>query len=311
MGAHDPVLRWLLSGDAAIRWQTERDLCDASERTWRASQRAVGVTGWASRLLAKQRPDGHWGRGVYQPKWTCTTYTMQLLWQLGLPPNHPQARAACARYLQEGSDDDGGINFWRPRRKMSETCVTGLVLGQLAYFGSDAAHLERIVDYLLDAQMPDGGWNCLRPLGATHSSFHTTINVLEGLREYAGRGRRVETTEIAARRGREFLLAHRLYRSHRTGQVVCAELARFHFPPHWHYDVLRALDYFQSVRAPSDERLADAIAVLVQRADRGRWMLARGYPGAQHIVLETVGRPSRCNTLRARRVLRWWNTATR
>jgi hypothetical protein len=316
MSAHDLALRWLLDGDPAIRWQAERDLGGASERVWRASRRAVATKGWGARLLAKQRPDGHWGVAVYQPKWTCTTYTMQLLWQLGLEPGHPRALAACARYLEEGIGDDGGINFWRPRRAISETCVSGMILGQLAYFGCDDPRVDDLVAYLLDAQMPDGGWNCQRPHGATHASFHTTLSALEGLREYARGARtlaraRARAIARASARGREFLLAHHLYRSHRTGRIVATELTRFHFPPQWRYDVLRALDYFQSVSAPRDPRLDDPIALLESRADRtGRWPLARPYPGAQHFLLEPTGSPSRPNTLRALRVLRWWHAAT-
>jgi hypothetical protein len=141
--------------------------------------------------------------------------------------------------------------------------------------------------------------------------MHTTINVLEGLRarERAG-GRDATRLRAAQRRGREFLLAHRLFRSHRTGQPIKAEFLRFAFPPRWHYDVLRGLDHFQDVRAPRDERLADAVE-LVRRSRRpdGRWGPAYRYRGRVYFHLETAGAPSRWNTLRALRVLKWWGGA--
>jgi len=84
-------------------------------------------------------------------------------------------------------------------------------------------------------------------------------------------------------------------------------MLRFVFPARWHYDVLRGLDYFQDAAASRDSRLADAIALVEQRRQQdGRWMACRGYPGKTFFDLEPAGKPSRLNTLRALRVLRWW-----
>ncbi len=305
----DRVIAWLMDGDPAVRWQVMRDLLHGSERSWRRERLRVATTGWGRRLLELQRPDGNWGRGPYRPKWTCTTYTMQLLRQLGLPPGSPAALTACALYLDEGVGPDGGVNFWRPRRRIGEACVTGMILAQLSWFGVDDGRVERLVEYLLREQMPDGGWNCRRPQGAVHSSFHTTTSVLEGLQEYAAAGRsRAGDVLDAAARGREFLLAHRLFRSHTTGRVVSSEMTRFHFPPQWRHDLLRALDLFQAAGDHPDGRLEEAMAIVRSRRGRdGRWSLARPYPGAVHFALEATGAPSRMNTLRALRALAWWD----
>jgi len=103
-------------------------------------------------------------------------------------------------------------------------------------------------------------------------------------------------------------LVHRLFRSHRTGAVIKPIFLQFSFPPRWHYDVLRALDYFQAVKAPRDPRLAEAID-LVRRGQRedGRWPLQNRYKGKTYFEMERVGAPSRWNTLRALRVLKWWD----
>src|SRR6266581_7755477 len=153
--------------------------------------------------------------------------------------------------------------------------------------------------------MPDGGWNCRRPYGATHASVHTTISALEGLRLYElHRGRKVREVQAAQRRGREFLLVHRLFRSHRTGEIIKPVFTRFSFPPRWHYDILRALDYFQAVNAPSEARLAEAIEIVRSRqGGDGRWSLENKYKGKTYFDLERVGARSRWNTLRALRVL--------
>jgi hypothetical protein len=145
-------------------------------------------------------------------------------------------------------------------------------------------------------------------LGATHASVHTTISALEGLRHYElHRGRHHRAVRAAQRRGREFLLAHRLFRSHRTGEIINPVFTLFSFPPRWHYDVLRALDYFQAVDARRDRRLTDAMdLVRTRRRGDGRWPLQNRHRGRTYFELERVGAASRWNTLRALRVLAWW-----
>jgi hypothetical protein len=309
------AIDWLLEGDPAIRWQTLRDLVGAAEGTVQRERRRVARDGWGARLLARQDSQGTWagGRssddGLYHPKWISTTYTILLLRDLGLPVNNPQARRACALLLDRGLQRDGGINYGVWGRGRSETCITGMVLSILSYFADEDDRLDTVADHLLEQQMPDGGWNCRRRFGATHASVHTTISVLEGLRCYeAHRGRKVQAVRAAQRRGREFLLVHRLFRSHRTGEIIKPEFTRFAFPPRWHYDILRALDYFQAAHAPRDQRLAEAIEIVqnTQRRD-GRWSLQNRWKGKTYFELERLGAPSRWNTLRALRVLKWWN----
>jgi hypothetical protein len=317
----DRAIPWLLDGDPAIRWQTLRDLVGAAERTVERERLRVARDGWGARLLARQDPDGRWAAGLssddglYSPKWISTHYTMLLLRDFGLPATNRQARKACAILLEGGFQRDGGIYLetWGKSSGRSETCVTGMVLSILSHFQYEDPRLDAIADHLLERQMPDGGWNCRRPYGATHSSVHTTISVLEGLRHYElHRGRKVREARAAQRRGREFLLMHRLFRSDRTGEIIKPVFTRFSFPPRWHYDILRALDYFQAVEAPCDSRLADAIDIVCssQRED-GRWSLQHAYRGKTYFELERLGAPSRWNTLRALRVLKWWDRGKR
>jgi hypothetical protein len=312
----DSVIQWLLEGDASIRWQVLRDLTGSAQRTVDQERRKTALIGWGARLLAEQSPNGIWAEGLssegglYSPKWISTTYTMLLLRDLGLPPANRKVRKACTHLLDKGLQRDGGINYgWRGR---SETCITGMVTSLLSYFRYDDERIDTLAAYLLQQQMPDGGWNCRRDLGATHSSVHTTINVLEGLRLYeVERGRKLLEARTAQRRGREFLLAHKLFRSHRTGEVIKPEFIRLSFPPRWHYDILRALDHFQAVDAPRDPRLAEAIDILrSRRGVDGRWRLEHTYKGKTYFELERVGEPSRWNTLRALRVLKWWENGT-
>ena len=310
----DAPIQWLLDGDPAIRWQALRDLVGADQRTLTREQRKVARDGWGSRLLAKQDSGGAWARGqssddgLYHPKWISTTYTMLLLRDFGLSADNRQGRKACRLLLDRGLRRDGGINYgpWG----VSETCVTGMILSILSYFHYEDDRVDLVADHLLEQQMPDGGWNCRRRFGATHSSVNTTISALEGLRLYElNRGRKLRAVREAQRRGREFLLVHRLFRSHRTGQVIKPAFIRFAFPPRWHYDILRALDYFQAVNAPRDPRLADAIGIVQStQGDDGRWSLQQSYKGKTYFEMERLGAASRWNTLRALRVLKWWRS---
>src|SRR5207245_3884168 len=131
-------------------------------------------------------------------------------------------RVACVRSRYRVLQRYGVIyrESWVKSRGRSETCVTGMVLSILSCFEYEDRRLDTVADHLLEQQMPDGGWNCQRPYGATHASVHTTISVLEGLRLYEQRGRKVRALQAAQRRGREFLLVHRLFRSHRTGDII-------------------------------------------------------------------------------------------
>ncbi len=300
----DAVAAWLLEGDPSIRWQVRRDLLDEPERKWSAERALVGTEGWGARLLAERRADGRWTKGLYTPKWTSTTYTLMLLRRLGLPRDHKAAVDSVRMLL-----DKQVWVFGSPKKPYWEACVAGMALSLAGAFDVDASPREALLAAVLEAQMPDGGWNCRRPRGAVHSSFHTTMNVLEGLREYAvAGGPRRKEVERAEGRAHEFLCAHRLYCSHRTGQVVDARMTRLTLPIGWRHDVLRGLDHFQSARAPRDERLADPIGVVRSKclAD-GRWPSQGRQAGHVWFELERAGQPSRWNTLRALRVLRWWD----
>ena len=306
--AQGEVLDWLMAGDPAIRWQVIRDLLDRPQREWAAERLKVETQGWGARLVAERALNGRWGGGLYSPKWVSTHYTLLLLRSMGLPSVNQQAHRGAQLLLDGGVRPDGGIHFSKGR-KNSETCETGMVLAICAYFGLQDARLHGLVEHLVRVQTPDGGWNCQWIRGSKHGSFHTTISVLEGLLEYQALFQESagEAGEAQAR-GREFLLDHRLFRSHRTGEVVDAAMTRFSFPSHWHYDVLRGLDYFQAAGAARDERLQDAMELLRRRRQPdGHWLLQNRHPNRLWFEMEAVGEPSRWNTLRALRVLRWWD----
>jgi hypothetical protein len=297
------VLDWLLRGDAAIAYQVKRDLLGEDDPALRSR---IATEGWGKRFLARRNRDGSWGQRFYQPKWISSHYTLLDLRTLELAPDNELVRESIHKIAREEKIEDGGIG---PARsiKASDVCVNGMFLNYASYFGEPEENLRSIVDFIVAQRMEDGGFNCLRNTsGARHSSMHSTLSVLEGIREYAANGYRYRVAELedAAATGRAFMLAHRLFRSHRTGEIISKEMLRFVFPPRWKYNILRALDYFRAVGAPWDEHMSDALEVVRgRRKADGRWTLPAAHPGQVHFAMERTGQPSRWNTLLALRVL--------
>lgn len=300
------IINWLLDGDPSIQYQTQRDLLSTSKNELETIQDKIQHEGWGSKLLSFQDNLGLWGGHLYSPKWISTHYTLMTLMRLQLSKNNLQAHKSCKVLLEKGFYHDGGINYFRSL-KHSETCVTGMTLSLMGYFGIDDKRVDALKDFLLDQQMTDGGWNCESFRGAIHSSFHTTISVLEGLRMYEHEYQKdLDRIHSARKKAHEFLLQHHLFRSDRTGKVIDQRMTRFSFPPRWKYDVMRALDYFQELNVPHDPRFCDAITLLKKKEKNGKWPLQQKYPGLEFFEIEKVGQPSRINTLRAMRILNWW-----
>ena len=296
------AIDWLLDSDPAIRWQAMRDLTDSSPEEITATRARVPHEGVGAEILACQGADGSWHRDD-APVWLPTLFTVLLLRATGVDRTEPAVESAVVR-LDAGfrwDDEFGKKPFFEGE---VEPCINGGTLALGAYFGRPSESLAR---RLVAEQLDDGGWNCQAPK-STRSSFHTTICVLEGLLEYeraAG-----STPEIAAarRRGEEYLLERSLFRRRSTGEVANPAFLEFAFPPRYHYDILRALDYFRAAGLQPDARIGDALHVVKSRQQGdGRWLLERAYDEALAFPFsESVGEPSRWNTLRALRVLRWY-----
>lgn len=287
------------------------DLTDASPGMIEAERNRVPNEGLGAEILARQQPDGSWRRDD-APAWLTTLFTMQLLRATGVDPAQPTVEAAAAR-LETGVrwNDQGGC--WELRAPETggntffqgevEPCINGGVLALGAYFGRP---VESLACRLVAEQLEDGGWNCEAPK-STRSSFHTTICVLEGLLEYERAVGSAPEIAAARQRGEEYLLKRALYRRLSTGEIVNPQFLEFAFPPRYHYDVLRALDYFRNAQLHSDARIRDAVRTVERRRQADdRWLLDRSYhPGIAVSLGESVGEPSWWNTLRALRVLRW------
>ncbi|WP_307613331.1 hypothetical protein [Pseudarthrobacter sp. W1I19] len=304
------VLDWLLDGDPAIRWQALRDLTDASVNDVQAERERIATEGWGARLLALQDMDGQWAGGTYWPAtdddpdsqpWTATTYSLLLLRDLGLDPASREARHAIKLVRENSRWEEGNQLFFAGE---VEPCINGMTVALGAYFGQN---VDTVVERLTREQLPDGGWNCEAERGSTRSSFHTTICVLEGLLEYERATGGTPESRKARRGGEEYLLERGLLRRRSSRELISSDWLQFSYPTRWFYDVLRGLDYFRAAGGTPDKRVDEAVeAVRSKEQPDGRWLLENTHPGKVHFELEDGdGQPSRWNTLRALRVLRW------
>jgi len=300
---------WLLDADPSIRWQVMRDLTHQPADVIAAERSRVATEGWGARLLALQAPDGMWGGRPWSHDWTDTFHVLELLRRLGLEPRSEPARRAVGLVRERVTWRDPDFETpWADNRFFEgevEPCINGNLVATGSYFGVD---MTPLVDRLLGEQLPDGGWNCEVENGATVSSFGTTINVVEGLLEHERATGGSAAVGEARRRGEEYMLERRLFRRKSTGEVIDPDWLRFSYPTWYHYDVLRALDHLRDAGVQGDERVAEAIGVVVGNRDPdGRWPLQNVHDGEIHIRMDDgEGRPSRWNTLRAMRVLDWF-----
>jgi hypothetical protein len=299
------VIDWLLDSDPSIRWQAMRDLTDEPAEVVAAERARVAKEGWGARLLALQGADGQWAGGALFPKMLATTHSLMLLRDFGLDPESEEARRAIGLVREHSRWKHAGQPFFNGE---VEPCINGRAVTLGAYFGQD---VQGIVDRLLTEQMADGGWNCEQENGSTRGSFHSTICVLEGLLEHERATGGAPEVTAARVRGQEYLLERRMLRRLSTGEVIDAAWTRFSYPTDYFYDVLRGLEYLCNAGVTPDDRAAEAMDIVRSKRDaEGRWPLENPHPGELHFEIdEGEGKPSRWNTLRATRVLRWYEAS--
>jgi hypothetical protein len=305
----DAAIQWLLGSDEpGIRLQTRRDLLGEKVRGG-ADEILAGPM--ISRLLAGQKSDGGFGGHPYH-KWTGVHWRLVSLVELGVTADCAAAVAAL------NCDLDWIVKGGAPLPRLR---IHGLHRFHGSVYGNPLACAVRlglakdpraaqITDWLLETQWPDGGWNCDRHKGVTHSSFYESLIPMWGLAEYA-RATGNNEAAAASRRAAEFFLEHRVYKSHTSGEPGEKKWTRLRYPEYWHYDYLHGLVMLMRAGALPDARAQDALDVLrEQQQPDGRWVME----GGQHWRGTTgpYGDPARWNatsasqmlTLNALRVLR-------
>ncbi len=263
------AVEWLLASDEPIRSLTRRDVL---REDMQPDPQMILEAPIIRTLLGGQEAGGGFGGHPYK-KWTGAHWRLVSLVELGVPPGDPQAVAAAETVLH-WLTGKGHIRNIKVIDGLVRRCASqeGNALAVCSRLGmSDDARVELLARSLVEWQWPDGGWNCDPRASGRRSSFHESRAPAWGLHEYSiASGARWAAD--AAHRAAELFLEHRLFRSQRTGEVITRQWLALHYPPYWHYDVLQALLVLGRLGRLADERVNDALELLLQlRRPDGRW----------------------------------------
>lgn len=298
------TIDWLLTVDSSIRWQVMNDLLDIDKTSVNKEREKVSKAGWGKILLEKQDDDGKWANSLYSPKWISTTYSLYILKELGILQNE-QTQKGCEQLFENGIFNNEEIRLSR-NRLLRDNAITGLVLGILSYFNYKDERLHSIAQFLSKNQNGNGTWLYDNKEGADKYAFETSLLILKGLFDYQKYIPNSLNLNQSIEKAQNFLLSYNLFLDKSSKKPIKKDWLLFSYPNYWHYDILTALDYFREIDFKS-ESLFDAIEFIQKKQNKdGTWNLQNKHKGLTYFEMEEVGKPSRWNTLRALRILKWW-----
>lgn len=307
---------WLLESDPALRWQIERDLLGADADTWQATRARVASEGFGADVLARQESDGQWAGGAYFPSdftfddgspqpWTATTWALNALREWGVDSSVLADTADKLAAVRWEYDD---LPYWGGE---VDVCINAMTISNGLWLGAD---VDDIVDWMVEHQLADGGWNCEWVEGSTVGSFHSTLNALIALLDYQLRTGDANRVAEARSRGEEYLLKRDLFRRLSSGRPFYSRAFSLAHPRRAYYHVLAAADYFREgaladVRRP-DPRMTEAIEnIRSQRQPDGAWLQGHRLDGEVWFHVDAPsGESSKWVTFQALRVLDWWDS---
>jgi hypothetical protein len=334
------LVGWLLEEEnPSVRYFALKDLLNRREddRELRAAKNAIPTSKVIAKIFSKQKSEGFWEEPAnpYHPKYKSSYWQIMALGQLGMDRNDERVRNAC-EYVFQFQLDEGGFSSYTPERALKEyewlrekgkklpspdewaasivfehqySCLTGNMAAALIKIGYvDDPRVRKALEWLVKIQNRDGGWLCpywRAHIKDTHGCFYGTICPLEAFSEIS-RKNLTREMEQAIERGAEFFLMHRLFRAdHHNYKAIKQSWLRLGFPWFYGYNVLRGLDVLTKLGYVEDERLGDAVQLLLQkRRLDGTWILESAPTGRMQTNLETVGKPSKWITLYGLRVLK-------
>ena len=313
-------IEWMLDSDPALKWQVERDILGLPEIDWQKTRALTSSEGFAAKLLALQDEDGQWAGGAYFPTredaralpyvegekgqpYIATTWTLNSLREWGVDAS---MLGDTADRLDAGCKweyDD--LPYWGGE---VDCCINSFTVSNGAWLGRD---MSTLVDWFVEHQLEDGGWNCDWIEGDLRSSFHSTLNALVGLLDYEVRTGKDDKVSDARKRAEEYLLQRRLMFRLSNGEPVGPWLHDLAYPFRWNYSIIRALNYFRDsaalAKTEPDPRVAEAAAWLASKAnENGRWVTNDRIPGQVWFDVDSpVGEESKWLTFYALRALTW------
>lgn len=333
------ALPWLLdSSNPSVRMLTLTELMGrrADDEEVRIARKSIASSKPVTAMKRAQGSRGYWppDDNSYNPKYTSSVWPLMLLGEVG-SPRTPWIESAVERFLAQHQMENGALSStskaemrqWRKDhggkgKREEEPCLTGNMLRTLLVFGyGDDKRIKKSLDWLPEFQFEDGGWNCDYPSkNPTHSSFMSTIEPLWAYSEIP-RPQWTRKLKNSIERAAEFLLVHRIYKSHRDWRTVELRdmsklyegdlVTKFHFPMYYYYDALHALRVLTKLGYQDDERISDAIHLMhSKKTAEGRWLLDGDWVRERkdktrktYVSMERLNEPSKWITLCCYRVL--------
>jgi len=337
---------WLLEeSNPSARYFTLRDILDKNEADSQvvAARNTIAESQVVKKILQKQNPEGYWEepRNPYHPKYKSSYWQIMMLGQLGMDECDERVKKAC-EYIFQFQHSEGGFSSsthetamkdyeWLRKRgkklppleqwasslvyEHQYSCLTGNMAAALIRIGyEDDQRVRKALGWLVKIQNKDGGWLCpywKAHVKDKHGCFYGTICPLEAFSEVKEEKLTEEMKETIAK-GAEFLLMHRLFRAdHHNYKIINKAWLNLSFPWFYGYNILRGLDVLTKLGYTKDERLNDAVKVIMQKRQRdGTWILEAAPIGRMQTNIEAKGKPSKWITLIALRTLKRISTTT-
>ncbi len=299
------VIDWIKKSDVSQEYLTDKLLFNNDDLYLRSR---IHEQGYGHKLISLQDSSTFlWGKGVYSPKYISTHYTLLELCQLGASLSEPNIIKAIEILFQEMWKDKGKVRAYRHQ----DLCVVAMMVRIACTANIKDSRITEMIDYILDHQMNDGGYNCAweRKPKPKQSSLHTTLSVLEAFNVYIDQGYDYRLSEIKAATPEaiEYILTKKLFRSVRTNEVIHQDMLMFPFPYGWKYDILRALTVLTEFRYPYDERMAEGLSIIIERLDDfGRIKANRKPQGLHHFLYTKVNKYCPFNTLRVLQIIKFY-----
>ena len=333
-------ISWLLEkSNPSIRYFTLKDVLCRSEddSEVKAAKNSIKDSKIVKRIFQKQNPKGFWEDPCrpYKPKYKASYWQIMILGTLGMDRACENVRKAC-EYIFQFQLDEGGFTSetresalreydWHLKRgkklppvedwvsatvyEQQLSCLTGNMASALLRLGyGDDHRVQKALKWLVKIQNADGGWLCpywKAHVKDKHGCFYGTVCSLEAFSEVTKENLTGGMKE-AIRKGAEFLLMHRLFKADHHGyKVINNNWLKLGFPWFSSYNILRGLDVLTKLGYTKDERLRDAVEILLQKQQAdGTWILESTPTGRMQTNIEAKGKPSKWITLIALRVLK-------
>ncbi|MCF7924515.1 MAG: hypothetical protein K9L64_05345 [Candidatus Izimaplasma sp.] len=303
------VIDWILKYDVFIQYLVNRDLLEIDDNKLHNLRQRILTEGFGLELIKKQDLKNYtWGGGVYSPKYISTHYTLLELCQLGAPLKNERFINALKILFDVMWKNKGKVKPYRHQ----DLCVVAMMIRIACETGYKDQKLFEMVDYILEHQMIDGGWNCAweRKPQPRQSSLHTTLSVLEAFYVYKHLGCSYLIDKINEKifDGVEYILSKKMFRSVRTNQIIHKDMLSFPFPYGWKYDILRAFTVMANLNIPYDIRMKESLNYIKSKLDYcGRIKADKKPPGLHHFRYTKTNQLCPYNTYRVLKVLKYYS----